>query len=114
MCSRLKPYKCPRSPHRSESEQAKFWRPAAHRFEVSLSEIAAVFLFSVFLELCHTHVYMTLRSLSSEHIFEKGKSGSGFHRLRQVSKDFPFPKALPFELGQKLPPGLIFLLGMIA
>lgn len=71
-------------------------------------------LLSVFLELCHTHVYMTPGPLSSEHIFEKGKSGSGRHPLRQVSKDFPFPKALPFELGQKLPPGLIFLLGMIA
>lgn len=95
-------------------EQAKLWRLAAHRFEVSLSKVAAVLLFLFSLQLCHTHVYMTPGPLSSGHIFEKGKSGSGRHHLRQVSKDFPFPKALPFELGQKLPPGLIFLLGMIA
>lgn len=55
------------------------WKLAKHRFEVSLSEVAAVFYFLFSLQFCHTHVYMTPGPLSSEHIFEKEKSGSGSH-----------------------------------
>lgn len=99
----------PETPPRNAPGEANLWRLAKHRFEISPSEVAAVFWFLFSLQLCHTHVYMTPGPLSSEHIFEKGKSGSGSRRPSPVSKCFPFPKALPFELGQNLPPGLMFL-----
>lgn len=66
------------------------------------------------LKLCHTHVYMTLGPLSSEHTFEKGKSRSDSHHPSKVSKDFPFPKPFPLNLAKSFLLGWYFCLRMIA
>lgn len=88
----LKPHspQGPQRPTGSACSRAALWslaQPAG--LEVSLSEAAAVLGWCVCPKtLSCPCIYMTARSLSSEHTFEKGKSGSRNHHPSEVSKTF--------------------------
>lgn len=96
----------PQRPTGSARSRAALWSLAQPPgLEVSLCEAAAVLGWCVCPKtpscLC---VYMTAGSLSSEHTFEKGKSGSCSHHPSEVSEDFPSLKLFPLNLAKTFLP----------